>query len=293
MSSNALTGALSACVVRVRGKDALSVLHNVSTQRLADIAPGEARLTLFCDFRGRLLHRAVVARSPDDEMWLVREDEAGLSLASHLDHSVFREAVHIEDLSARFSVTPSFAPLAAPGASAPGVAAFVAGAPARIEVPGCPIYTLGPAGGAMPDAAAWSRERIARGWGAQGCEVTDAFHPFEVHLAHGVHLDKGCYTGQEALMRLVTYRSVRRHLVRLSGSGEVRERRELTDPVGERAGVLTSLAGTADAWTALAVVRNDTVTEGASVRVGDTASATVAQAFTPTQPGGRPLHPPR
>src|SRR5689334_24827944 len=49
-----------------------------------------------------------------------------------------------------------------------------------------------------------------------GHEVTSSFTPFEVGLAHEVHLDKGCFTGQEALMRLITYQD--RKSTRLNSS---------------------------------------------------------------------------
>ena len=51
--------------LRLTGGDVLAVLHRVTTQKLVDLAPGEARTTLFCDSRGRLLHRATVVRAPD------------------------------------------------------------------------------------------------------------------------------------------------------------------------------------------------------------------------------------
>ena len=51
----------AAGVVRLSGRDARGLLHNISTQQMLDLAPGQARLALFCDFRGRLLHRVVAA----------------------------------------------------------------------------------------------------------------------------------------------------------------------------------------------------------------------------------------
>jgi folate-binding protein YgfZ len=279
-------GTLASGLVRMGGKDALGVLHNISTQKLFDLAVGEARLTLFCDFRGRLQHRALVARGDAETVWLVREDAPGDSLAAHLDRSVFRDAVFIEDASERFVVTPTFAL----GTVAAGIATFAGGVPESIAAPGCPTYAIAPRGSAsLPELSAWTRERIAHGWAAQGHEVNEAFHPFEVNLGHGVHLDKGCYTGQESLMRLVTYRSVRRQLARLSGSGPAEPANELTDEADGRAGVITSVRHEGDAWTALAVVRNDNVRAGTHLRVGDTGQARVEQVFDLTAPGGRPL----
>src|SRR5258705_7292207 len=92
-----------AAVIELHGADVLPLLHRVSTQKLDDLAAGEARLTLFCDFRGRLLHRVVVARTRD-AVWLVRDDAPGAALAAFLDRPGFRDDVRIADRSQEFSV---------------------------------------------------------------------------------------------------------------------------------------------------------------------------------------------
>lgn len=76
-------------------------------------------------------------------------------------------------------------------------------------------------------------------------------------LADEVHLSKGCYTGQEVLLRLITYASVRRGLARLDGDGPAPEPGAELRTTGERAGVVTSVAPAGSGWTALAVVRRD------------------------------------
>src|SRR5262245_1739004 len=85
--------------LRLTGRDALGLLHRISTNALLDLRPGEARGTLFCDFRGRLLHRALVHLDADQAVWLLRADAPGAQLAALLDRHVFRDDVHIEDRS--------------------------------------------------------------------------------------------------------------------------------------------------------------------------------------------------
>src|SRR6185503_4212916 len=96
---------------------------------LADLAPGQARATLFCDFRGRLLHRAVVA-AEKDAIWLLRDDAAGAELAAFLDRHVFRDDVRIEDRSEALPVGLSDAP----AGLAPGTFEEREGAPAILHV---------------------------------------------------------------------------------------------------------------------------------------------------------------
>src|SRR5256885_9600045 len=97
MSSHA--GVPLSTALRLEGRDALPLLHRISTQALLDLRPGHARSTLFCDFRGRLLHRAVVAVTSDGAVWLLRPDAAGAELAAFIDRHLFRDEIAIADRS--------------------------------------------------------------------------------------------------------------------------------------------------------------------------------------------------
>lgn len=209
--------------LRLSGRDALALLHRVSTNALLDLPAGGSRATLFCDFRGRLLHRAQVVHAPDGGVWLLRGDADGAPLAAFVDRFVFREDVRIEDRADAFAWTVE------------GVAW----------------------GGPLAE-----HERIARGLPRHGAEIAEAFNPYEVNLAHEVHLAKGCYTGQEALQRLVTYDSVRRRLVRFAGDGPPPAAPQdvlgATAAGARPAGVLTSSSARPEGgWVALAALRHD------------------------------------
>src|SRR5258708_6194201 len=78
-------------------RDVRAVLHRIGSNVLAGLPPGRARGTLFCDFRGRLLHRAVVAALADGAVWLLRDDAPAEPLATFVERHVFREDVSIED----------------------------------------------------------------------------------------------------------------------------------------------------------------------------------------------------
>src|SRR5882672_5000249 len=88
-------------LLRLTGRDVLPLLHRTTTQALDDLVPGVARTTLFCDFRGRLLHRATVAVTGDGTVWLLRADAGGTDLAAAIEKSVFRDDVRVEDWSGR------------------------------------------------------------------------------------------------------------------------------------------------------------------------------------------------
>jgi folate-binding protein YgfZ len=244
------TATLARTALRLEGRDTLALLHRISSNALLDLPAGAARATLFCDFRGRLLHRAHVVHAPGGAVWLLRGDADGASLAAFVDRFVFREDVRIEDRAGDFA------------------------------------WTL--------EGVAWGEdlpehERIARGLPRHGAEIAESFNPYEVNLSGEVHLAKGCYTGQEALQRLVTYDSVRRRLVRLAGDGAPPTSQEVfavhaTD--ARAAGVLTSSAGRPEGgWTALAVVRRDAP---GALRLADGTPLGEPAPFEETRPQGRP-----
>src|SRR5262245_62053517 len=178
------TPARETTALRLRGADALPLVHRISTQTLLDLAAGAARPTLFCDFRGRLLHRALVYRAQDGSIWLFRDDAPGASLASFLDRHVFREDIAIEDRSGELAVSRD------EGATE---SSEVAGTPRRVAI-GDDRLEIG--GAPRPLDA---RARIQAGRPAHDHEIVEDYNPFEVGLGDEVHLDKGCYTGQEAL----------------------------------------------------------------------------------------------
>src|SRR5215510_4898696 len=89
----------SATALRLTGRDTLPLLHRVTSNALEDLEPGEARATLWCDFRGRLQQRAIVAVTADGAVWLLRADAPGDALAALLEKSIFRDDVRVEELS--------------------------------------------------------------------------------------------------------------------------------------------------------------------------------------------------
>ena len=197
--------------LRLTGRDTLPLLHRVTSNALDDLEPGEARATLWCDFRGRLQYRAVVAVAADGAVWLLRADAPGAELAAAVDKMIFRDDVRVEDVSEAYHFvlargTTGEAGVLDEANSVPSIASTGDGT------------RLVRAGTAEPLAES---ARITLLHPRHGHEIADAFNPFEVGLAHEVHLAKGCFTGQEALQRLITYESVRRRPARVQLSGSM------------------------------------------------------------------------
>jgi folate-binding protein YgfZ len=259
--------------LRVTGRDALSLLHRVTSHALLDLAVGDARATLWCDFRGRLQHRAVMARADEDTLWLLRWDAPGAELAAAIDKSVFRDDVRIEDLSETHGV------ILAAGPSGGSGARFENGVPQEAWTGDGTRLVLGDVEPLREDA------RIALLHPRHGHEIVETFNPFEVGLAHEVHLAKGCFTGQEALQRLITYDSVRRRPlhVRLAESRDVQLPADVHTS-GEKAGVLTSLAGREG----IAIVRRGAIADRQAMSLADGTALEVIAAPSLERPLGRP-----
>jgi len=263
--------------LRLTGRDTLPLLHRVTTNALEDLQPGEARATLWCDFRGRLQFRAIVAVASDGAVWLLRP-EPGAELAAALDKSIFRDDVRVEDLSEAQGFV-----LARGTTGETGVLEEDRAVPAIVSTgDGMRIVR---AGRGEPLAES---ERIAHLYPRHGHEISDTFNPFEVGLAHEVHLAKGCFTGQEALQRLITYESVRRRPARiqLAGGSPTLPSDVLAkgDAPGERAGVLTSF----DAGEGFAILRSAQLESGADFALDDGRVVAVIAAPEPARPLGRP-----
>ena len=260
--------------LRLTGRDTLPLLHRVTSNALADLRPGEARATLFCDFRGRLLQRALIAMTNDGAVWMLRADAPGAELAAAVDKSVFRDDVRIEDRSAELAVV-----LARGVSGTGGVVSEHDGIPREVTTGDGTRLVIG-AGAPLGEES-----RIALLHPRHGHEIAEAFNPFEVGLAHEVHLAKGCFTGQEALQRLITYDSVRRRPV------HVRLVAESTAAVpadllanGEAVGVLTSLA----ARDGFAIVRREAITTGTALSIADGTGLEVVAFPELARPLGRP-----
>ena len=288
---NASEGATSpreTTVLRLEGRDALDLLHRLSASLLSDLAPGACRAALFCDFRGRLLHRAVAAVTRDGAVWLLRDDAPGAELLAFVERGVFREDVRVADQGARWSACTAGGDAAGPAGGdtlAVGTIEERDGAPVRARIAADFALALVPAG--APCAGADERARIRAGRPRHGHEIHSNFTPFEVGLASEVHLAKGCYPGQEALARLVTYRSVRRRLVRLAGEAPAPTppRHVLAD--GKVAGRLSSVAEDgAGGWLALAAVVHEAVSPGVRLAIEDAGAVRAIEPFEVGEPLG-------
>jgi folate-binding protein YgfZ len=175
-------------VVRIEGPDRLTWLHSLTTQHLTELAPGTGTQALILSPQGHVEH---AFRGSDDgsAFTLHTEPGAAAALVEFLERMKFMTRVEISDVTAELAV---------------------AWRPSRVEDP----YELVPrdrlaayAEAAGPAAGTWAFEalRIARGEPRFGLDTDHRTIPNEVGwIGSAVHLDKGCYRGQETVARVHT-----------------------------------------------------------------------------------------
>ena len=273
-------------VVTVTGPDRLTWLHSITSQNLLDLAPRVSTELLVLSPQGHIEHAAGVV--DDGEVtWLLTEGSHAAPLAAWLDRMRFTLRVEVDDVSGDWATLGE--PVASDGASGepltwrdpwpgtlPGGTRY--GRP-DAEHPGADRpwrLVLVPrahltAAVAEREAAGW---RLAGTWAAEALRVeawrprlaTEVDHrsiPHELDwIRTAVHLDKGCYRGQETVARVHNLGRPPRRLVmlHLDGSGHLLpERGAEVRAAGRAVGHVTTVARHHELGpVALAVVKRST-----------------------------------
>jgi folate-binding protein YgfZ len=201
-------------VVRITGPDRLTWLHSLTSQHLEHLAPGEPTEALLLSPHGHVEH-AMALVDDGEATWAHVEPGRAEELVRFLDSMRFWSEVVVEDVTPGFAVVLRPAPVA--GAVARRVPEGVESFVRREELPHHLDGEL---------AGIWALEalRVAAGRPRFGLETDHRTIPHEVGwIPSAVHLDKGCYRGQETVARVQNLGRPPRRLVllHLDGSDSV------------------------------------------------------------------------
>jgi tRNA-modifying protein YgfZ len=301
-------------VLRVPGEDRLTWLHSLTTQHLTDLGPGQGTELLVLSPHGHVEHHALVTED-GTATWL--DLEPGSALLPYLERMRFLMRVEPADVTADWAVLSLVGPatdevLAAQGVG-PLAAPDVLGVPgpkfAAGSVPPRPSirYAVAPYrggwirrvdGGAdllvprstvddvvaalgVPKAGLWAYEavRVAARRPRLGFETDHRTLAAEAGwTAPAVHLEKGCYRGQETVARVHHLGRPPRRLVLLHLDGVSTDHLPAPGtPVSTVDGRQVGFVGTAVrhhelGQVALALVKQN-VPVDAALRVGDSTAA--------------------
>jgi tRNA-modifying protein YgfZ len=224
-------------VVKISGPDRLSWLHSLTSQHLERLAPGSTEQALVLSPQGHLEHHLTLT---DDgtATWIHVEPHTAKSLVDYLNSMRFMLRVEVEDLSGELAVLTLAGPLPAEGGviDGTGAAFLIPGAldgdgrvaavmrgPFGIDLIAAPDVA-GELAATMPVAGMWAFEaaRIAARVPRPGLDTDHKTLPHEAGLIEtAVHLNKGCYRGQETVARIHNLGHPPRRLVFLHLDGSV------------------------------------------------------------------------
>jgi len=180
-------------VVRISGPDRLTWLHSLTTQHLTGLVPQVWTSALVLSPQGHVEH--AFSGVDDGEAFTAHtEPGRGEALATWLDRMRFMMRVEV-------SLVTDLAVTWRPARIAEGASATTG----YELVPRDRLTAYADAAG--PAAGLWAFEalRIARGEPRLGLDTDDRTIPNEVGwIGEAVHLDKGCYRGQETVARVHT-----------------------------------------------------------------------------------------
>ena len=221
-------------VIRITGPDRLTWLHSITTQSLEKLAAGHTAEALILSPNGHVEHQLTLT---DDgtAVWAHVEPGTAGPLLEFLESMRFMLRVEPADVSADYGILT----LMGPGRpDPPGAAAATLSAPfqmdlvvAREELAG---LAAGLRSGGAELAGMWAYEalRIAARRPRLGLDTDHKTIPHEVGwIETAVHLNKGCYRGQETVARVHNLGHPPRRLVFLHLDGSVDRLPEHGDPV--------------------------------------------------------------
>jgi folate-binding protein YgfZ len=228
----------------VRGRDRARFLHNVTSNEVKKMAPGQGCYAFLLSPQGRI-QADLCLFSFEDRFLIGTEPELREKVSQHMRRYIVADQVELEDVTA---ATASIG-LEGPGAGAILAAAGAPAAPgapyahvpwgeatvAAVTVTGQPgfrifcaatamealVRQLEAAGAKSADAADARVVRIENGKPRYGEDIGETTLVQETRQMHAVSFTKGCYIGQEIVERVRARGHVNKVLVRLElGSAE-------------------------------------------------------------------------
>ena len=222
-------------VLRITGPDRLGWLHSLTTQHLERLGPGGAAEALILSPQGHIEHHLTLT---DDgtATWVHVEPGTAADLLAFLESMRFMLRVEAADVSAEYAVLT----LLGPDADVPlpdAAAAAIRGAfgidvlvdRGRLEAAAAGLREQGLA---LAGLQAYEALRIAAHRPRFGLDTDHRTLPHEVGwIESAVHLDKGCYRGQETVARVHNLGHPPRRLVFLHLDGSEDRLPGHNDPV--------------------------------------------------------------
>jgi folate-binding protein YgfZ len=222
-------------VVRITGPDRLSWLHSLTTQDLEHLEPGQTAEALILSPQGHIEHQLTLT-DDGDALWAHVEPGTAGTLLAFLESMRFMLRVEPADVTDDYAVLTVTRAL--PADSLPdGVSAALRGAVGTDLLVARPhlqaaATKFADAGLTLAGMQAYEALRIAARRPRLGLDTDHRTLPHEVGwIESAVHLNKGCYRGQETVARVHNLGHPPRRLVFLHLDGSEDRLPKHGDPV--------------------------------------------------------------
>ena len=198
-------------VVRVTGPDRLSWVHSLTTQHLEHLEPGQSAEALILSPQGHIEHHLTLT-DDGDALWAHVEPDTAGPLLAFLESMRFMLRVEPADVTGDYAVLTVTSAL--PDGALPALVASTGTAAAVHGAVGTDLLVARPhlqaaatkfadAGLTLAGMQAYEALRIAARRPRFGLDTDHRTIPHEVGwIESAVHLNKGCYRGQETVARV-------------------------------------------------------------------------------------------
>lgn len=236
--------------IEVTGADRAKFLHNMCTNDVLGLAPGQGCEAFFTDVKAHILaHMLISCR--EESLVLIRSAPLAADLIGHLDHYVIREDVQLYDrtgdvrylfvsgtnagerlcgivteldVSSKLSAPLAHAPVEIGGVSCALIRLPILALAWLIECPWIAVRQvceqLVASGMTRCDQEAWEAVRIESGFPLDRVDITEQNLPQEIaRNEQAINFKKGCYLGQETVARIDALGHVNQTLVGVKFAG--------------------------------------------------------------------------
>ena len=198
-------------VISISGKDRLTWLHALTTQHLEKLTPGDWKEALILDTQGHIVEQLFLV-DDGSTTWIHSEAQRCAPLIEYLEKMKFMLDVDVKDQSNNYAV------LRAAGAT------DNIGGPYALVPRGELADTVTAFNKSHTQVGIWALEalRVAQGRARLFFEVDHKSIPNELgFLNKAVHMQKGCYRGQETVAKVFNLGQPPRKLVLLHLDGSM------------------------------------------------------------------------
>jgi folate-binding protein YgfZ len=200
-------------VISISGKDRLTWLHALTTQHLEKLTPGDWQEALILDAQGHIVEQLFLV-DDGSTTWIHTEAQRVVPLIEYLEKMKFMLDVDVKDHSNNYAVL-----------RAAGLADDIGG-PYALVPRGELSDTVSAFNKANTQVGIWALEalRVAQGRARLLFEIDHKSIPNELgFLNKAVHMQKGCYRGQETVAKVFNLGQPPRKLVLLHLDGSMVE----------------------------------------------------------------------